>query len=99
MEPYGVENWDDLWIAYAVSSLEMEVAEFKGQSNLEILEKYLKEYEINLDDMITNEDIDKLALEISSLWKEDSIPLPSVSDRILYIRDLIYLKLIYNNQQ
>jgi hypothetical protein len=39
--------------------------------------------------------IDKLALAISSKWNENSIPLSSVSDQILYIRDLIYLKLIY----
>ena len=91
-----VEDWDDLWVSYAVSSLEIEITEFKGQSNIEILDKHLKKKKIDLDNFFTNKNIDKLALQISTLWKEDSIPLPSVSDRILYIRDLIYLKLIYN---
>jgi len=92
-----VENWDDLWISYAISSLEIELSEFKKQSNIKILDNYLIKKKINLNSSFIDKDIDKLALEISTLWKEDSIPLPSVSDRILYIRDLIYLKLIYNS--
>lgn len=88
-----VENWDDLWIAYAVSSLEIEVTEFKGQSNIKILENYLGKQKIHLDN------VDELTSKISACWKENSIPLPSVSDRILYIRDLIYLKLIYDRLQ
>ena len=91
-----VTNWDDLWISYAVSSLEIEIISFYGKSNIEILERYLSNEKINLDDNFDIKKIDEISLKISSKWKETTIPLSSVSDKILYIRDLIYLKLIYN---
>jgi hypothetical protein len=92
----SITNWDDLWIAYAISSLEIEVKLFNNISNLELLSYYLSQEGIVLDHNFSIEAIDTLALKIASLWKENYIPLPGVSDRILYIRDLIYLKLIYN---
>jgi len=91
-----VTNWDDLWISYAISSLEIEIMSFYGKSNIEILEKYLSNEKINLDDNFDISKIDEISLKIASKWKETTIPLSSVSDKILYIRDLIYLKLIYN---
>lgn len=91
-----VINWDDLWVSYAISSLEIEINSFNGYSNLNILNDYLNEIEVTLDAFFDPSKIDELALQIASMWDIDSIPLPSVSDRILYIRDLIYLKLIYN---
>lgn len=93
-----VINWDDLWISYAVSSLEIEINFFTGNYNLTILEKYLKQAGIVLDNSFNINNIDDFALNIASIWKDDTIPLPSVSDRILYIRDLIYIKLIYNTR-
>lgn len=91
-----VTNWDDLWISYAVSSLEIEIISFYGKSNIEILERYLSNEKINLDDNFDIKKVDEISLKISTKWKETTIPLSSVSDKILYIRDLIYLKLIYN---
>ena len=91
-----VTNWDDLWITYAISSLEIEVNSFYGISNLNILEKYLQKERVILDNSFNINKIDTLSLKIASIWKDDTIPLPSVSDRILYIRDLIFIKLIYN---
>ncbi len=91
-----VTNWDDLWISYAISSLEIEIMSFYGISNIAILEKYLLKEKINLDDKFDVRKVDKISLNIASKWKETTIPLSSVSDKILYIRDLIYLKLIYN---
>ncbi len=94
-----ITNWDDLWISYAISSLEIEIKSFYGYSNIEILDKHLKKLNIELNESFNIKDLDDTALKISSIWKQDSIPLPSVSDRILYIRDLIFIKLIYNRIQ
>jgi len=91
-----ITNWDDLWIAYAISSLEIEISSFYNTSNIKILDKYLKQENIKLNDTFKINAIDEIAFSIASVWQDDTIPLPSVSDRILYIRDLIFLKLIYN---
>jgi len=85
-----------LWVAYAVSSLEIEINSFYNISNLNILSNYLKQENIELDQNFNIQLVDEIALRISAVWKENTIPLPGVSDKILYIRDLIYLKLIYN---
>ena len=92
----SIANWDDLWISYAISSLEIETFSFYGKFNISILENHLSKENIILDNDFNANLIDNISLNIASKWKEDTIPLSSVSDKILYIRDLIYLKLIYN---
>lgn len=94
-----VTNWDDLWISYAISSLEIEIFSFYGKSNVDILKEYLSKEKIILDENFDINLIDKISLNIASKWKENTIPLSSVSDKILYIRDLMYLKLIYNRRK
>ncbi len=91
----SVENWDDLWIAYAVSSLEIEINSFTEFNNVDLLEKHLKKLNIELNDDFNFEQIDDIALKLASMWQENSIPLRSTADRILYIRDLLFLQLIY----
>ena len=93
-----VSDWDDLWIAYAIASLELEVISFSGQSNIKLLnEKYDK---IGIDfnyasyqDLIDS--IDSIVQKIIPLWTEDSIPLNTLSDKAQYIRDLLFLKAYY----
>lgn len=93
-----VSDWDDLWIAYTIASLELEVAEFSGRSNVRLLnEKYDKigmsfnyaSYQTLIDS------INSIVQKIIPLWKEDSIPLNSLSDKAQYIRDLLFLKAHY----
>ena len=91
-----ITSWDDLWISYAISSLEIEINSFHNKTNIEILNNYLIDEKIELDNISNLQEIDNISFKIASKWKENTIPLPSVSDKILYIRDLIYLKLIYN---
>jgi len=96
----SVMAWDDLWVSYAISSLELEVKELHNKCNIKLLENYLKKEQVDLKIFLSDinnlgKNIDELTLTISSKWNENSIPLFSVSDQILYIRDLIYLKLIY----
>ncbi len=90
-----ITNWDDLWVSYAISSLEIEINSFHNKTNIEILDNYLLKEKIELDDVSNIQEIDNISLKVASKWKENTIPLPSVSDKILYIRDLIFLKLIY----
>ena len=87
-----ITKWDDLWIPYSISSLEIELNSFYNISNFNILSNFLKQEKFDLNINSLN----NIALNISTIWKENTIPLPSVSDKILYIRDLLYLKLIYN---
>ena len=93
-----VSDWDDLWIAYAIASLELEVATFSNQSNIRLLnEKYDR---IGIDFNYASyqaltESIDDIVQKMIPLWIEDSIPLNTLSDKAQYIRDLLFLKAYY----
>ncbi len=90
-----VSDWDDLWIAYTIASLELEVASLSGKSNIKLLEeKYNK---IGMDFNYTSyqtltDSIDNIVQKIIPLWTEDSIPVKSLADKAQYIRDLLFLK-------
>ncbi len=93
-----VSDWDDLWIAYAIASLELEVAAFWGEPNTRLLNKYFDRIGIGFNfasyqDLIDS--IDRILQQMIPLWTEDSIPLRSVSDKAQYIRDLLFLKAHY----
>ncbi|MFA5792190.1 MAG: hypothetical protein WC884_04125 [Candidatus Paceibacterota bacterium] len=92
-----VENWDDLWLSYAIVSLELDNQRIRGFNNVEILKKYLSQEDLNKIIKSSNqiETANAVALQIAPLWKEDSIPLNSLSEKIHYIRDLILLRCIY----
>lgn len=93
-----VSDWDDLWVAYTIASLELEVNEFYNISNIELInEKYenigikfnFSSYQ-SLTDSIKNI-VDKMI----PYWTEDSIPLKSLSCKAKYMRDLLFLKAYY----
>ncbi len=96
-----VSDWDDLWIAYTIASLELEVTTLSGQSNVSLLnEKYDKigiRFDFTSYQDLTDS-IDRIVEQIIPLWKEDSIPLNSVSDQAQYIRDLLFLKAHYEKK-
>lgn len=93
-----VEDWDDLWISYTIASMELENMLLSGNSNIKILNDKYKQVGIDLDfktyDDLNNSIVDILS-RIIILWKENSIPLASTSDRVHYIRDLLFLKACY----
>ncbi len=93
-----VENWDDLWVAYAVASLELRIRSIHGHSNIELLEKKYKEISSDFD-FSTYADlsgsINAMAKEMVEIWKEDTIPFRSPSDQFYYIRDLLFLYACY----
>ena len=93
-----VSDWDDLWISYAIASLELEVAAFSGTPNVRLLNEYYDK--IGLRFNFTSyqhltDSIDKIVQQLIPLWTEDSIPLNSLSDKAQYIRDLLFLKAYY----
>lgn len=93
-----VSDWDDLWIAYAIASLELEVVSFTRQSNIKLLnEKY---DQIGIDFNYTSyqdliDSIDSIVQKVIPLWTEDSIPVKTPADQAQYIRDLLFLKAYY----
>ena len=92
-----VENWDDLWLSYAIVSLELDNQIIRGFNNVEILKKYLLQEDLIKIIKSSNQvgTANEIALHIAPLWKEDSIPVGSLSEKIHYIRDLILLRCIY----
>lgn len=90
-----IENWDDLWLAYAIANLELEIKYLYGESNIGLLEmKYQESKEKfnfnSYNDLVKS--IDNITLELIKNWNEDTIPLRSLSDKAHYIRDLLFLK-------
>lgn len=89
-----IENWDDLWLAYSVANLELERKSLSNISNVELLTNKLKKHKLSLDfssyKTLTNS-INQTTITLSAAWKEDSIPLKSIADKMHYIRDLIFL--------
>lgn len=91
-----VEQWDDLWIAYSIASL--EIANFSGFSNINLLNQKFETLKFKFNftcyaNLVKS--IDSMTSPIASAWKEDSLRFSSTSDRILYIRDLLFLKACY----
>jgi hypothetical protein len=94
----SVSDWDDLWISYAIASLELEIATFSGKSNVRLLNEYYDKIGLRFNftsyQHLTGS-IDKIVQQLIPLWTEDSIPLNSLSDKAQYIRDLLFLKAHY----
>jgi DNA modification methylase len=93
-----LEDWDDLWLTYALASIELQNLTIKGTNNFEILDNKLEEARIK----ITNEDIKEyeerslgIAHRLIEVWKEDTLPVNSGRDQLWYIRDLVLVKMIF----
>ncbi|MDI6784803.1 MAG: hypothetical protein QME64_12015, partial [bacterium] len=95
---HRIENWDDLWLVYAITSIELELKYLHKVSNIKILNHLFDKVNISFDftsyTHLVNS-IDKIANEVFKIWKSDSIPLKSPSDSFLYIKDLLFLKACY----
>lgn len=93
-----VSDWDDLWIAYAIASLELEISALSGKSNIRILNEKYGRTGINFNYssyQALTDSIDETVQKIIPLWTEDSIPLKTPADQTQYIRDLLFLKAYY----
>ena len=92
-----LEDWDDLWLTYVVTSIEIQNLKIHGKNNFQILEEKLSEEGI----IISSESITdykkescNIALLLMKKWKEASLPVSSPGDQFLYIRDLVLIKMI-----
>lgn len=94
-----IEKWDDLWIAYSIANLELEINSLKNISNIDILNNKLEKTGFEIDfknyDSIC-QSVNQTLNKLLPIWTEDSIPFSSISDKAHYIRDLIFLKVIYS---
>jgi hypothetical protein len=48
---------------------------------------------------VSTEDIDNLAKELHSTWEETALPFEKPADNYLYIRDMLYLYMIYQQHR
>ena len=94
-----VRDWDDLWLAYTIASMELEVSAFSGRSNVMLLNEKYDKIGIPFDyasyHTLTNS-IDRIVQKMIPLWTEDNIPLNALSDKAQYLRDLLFLKAHYD---
>ncbi len=92
----SVENWDDLWISYAVSSLELDIKFTKEGSNVDLLNQYCKKLNLSFSNFqsysVLVNSINEYAIRVSKEWKENYIPFQNPAEQYLYIRDLLFLK-------
>jgi hypothetical protein len=86
---------DDLWLTYAVVSLELNQLLSKGKTNIDYLKSKI-ESEVHA---VSTEDIDNLAKELLSTWEETALPFEKPADNYLYIRDMLYLYMIYQQHR
>ena len=96
-----IQNWDDLWISYLISNLELEIQAIHGKSNVSILDEKINiinsKFDFTSYDKLV-ESIDKMTTEIIPIWTEDSLPVDTPSDQATYIRDLLFLRAIYEKK-
>lgn len=95
----NIEKWDDLWISYAISSLELDIKFTKKFSNIDLLNKYLKELNLSFNRENPYATyvllIDDYTTKIMKRWIENSIPFQNPAEQYLYIRDLLFLRACY----
>jgi hypothetical protein len=93
----SLERWDDLWLTYAIASLELEKLIFNGSTNFQILDDKLNELGIrisNEDSSNYSESSERIAVQIAEAWAEDTLPVSAPAEILNYLRDLILLKMI-----
>lgn len=93
-----LEQWDDLWLVYALSSIELENTLLRGRSNFDLLERTLSEGSLNItqSDLENYEESSKrIAHNLSLLWSEDTLPVKAPQESQNYLRDLILCRMAY----
>jgi hypothetical protein len=95
-----VTQWDDLWLAYAAASMEIDVIKTRDLSNtsilVDLLQKLDADSKLELDSIESVQRwVDEFAKRVHSQWDQDSIPFRTPRDQYLYIRDMMYLYAIY----
>ena len=89
-----LRRWDDLWLTYAVVTIELSCFLMKGKSNIDYLIDNLK----YTNHRVSKENVDTLASELLSSWEDTALPFEKPADNYLYIRDMLYLYMIYQRR-
>ena len=93
-----LSQWDDLWLSYAVATLELENFLIRRITNFETLDRLLENegLEIKQTDLLNYlQSSANIAHKLALSWKENTIPFPAPSDQLNYIRDLLLLKMAH----
>lgn len=97
-----VEQWDDLWLAYAVATLEIQAQTIAGVSNVSLLNKKCCLLNIELDyrsyQNLVNS-IEEALQKLIPVWTEETLPVRSPAEQRLYLRDLLFLRAIYEKSR
>ncbi len=95
---HTIQNWDDLWLAYAIASMEIHVQVFRGYSNAKLLQEKIEKLQLEVTPVPQEKLQESISYALDKLiheWREDSLPVRSLADQILYLRDLLLLYAIY----
>ena len=99
-----LSSWDDLWLSYAVATLELENLVKHGKTNAVILEEKLSpELKEKLKSSACLENYRncsaEIAMQLSPLIRgeDDIIPFGAIGDKVNYLRDLILLRMVYEH--
>jgi hypothetical protein len=68
-----VENWDDLWVTYSISNIELELNSFQGISNINLLNQKFNEINAKFDFSSYEKlktSIDEITNQILPIWRE-----------------------------
>jgi hypothetical protein len=96
-----IEKWDDLWLAYAIASIEIEIQALRGTSNIRLLAEKCNELDIDLDYRsyaLLQKSISIAIEKLIPAWIEQTLPVNSPAEQALYIRDLLFLRAIYETK-
>ncbi len=96
-----IEKWDDLWLAYAIASIEIEIQSLRGTSNIRILSEKCNALDIDLDYRsypLLQKSIETAIEKLIPVWTEPTLPVTSPAEQALYIRDLLFLRAIYETK-
>jgi len=93
----SIQKWDDLWLTYAIASLELENLVFRNLSNFQILKRKMRELGLAIsgaDLQNYRESSAAMAEKIARSWTENTLPVSSPAEALNYIRDLVLLRMI-----
>ena len=100
-----LSSWDDLWMAYAVATIELENLVKHGKTNISVINEKLSQLDY-LDKLRSKECLttyescsEEIAKDLATNIRgdEDLIPFNAVGDKIAYLRDLLLLRMVYEN--
>lgn len=96
-----VSRFDDMWLTYCISSIELQIMKMRKHTNIIYLNKLLSSVPpYDLRKFRTHKELLDLSNKVSELiipqWKLPLHMVSSVSDKVHYIRDLVILKFMYD---